>query len=343
MALSRHNNFDILRLLFASMVVLYHCHDLSRNAAYSWIPFIASSRLAVEGFFTMSGCLIVGSYDQNPRLGQYFEKRARRLLPAYWCALIFSLILGLFESSLHFGTFLRSPETWKYIFANLSFLNFLHPTLPGVFLDNPVMPAVNGALWTIKVEVMFYLLVPAIVFCCRRLGVWQTLATTFISSILFRIIASHSNYPALITQLPGQLCFFAIGALAYFYYPQFMNRRLWMWVLALVSYVISLGTGWIFFRALGVGLGVLCAGLLIPYYRGITKYGDFSYGLYVFHFPIIQAFIALGIVSRHPFIALILICISVGCMATFSWNVVEKPFLKRKKEREQPALSAPFK
>ena len=57
----QHNNFDLLRLLFASIVVLYHCYDLSLNRAYGWIPHVMSSALAVQGFFAMSGCLIVGA------------------------------------------------------------------------------------------------------------------------------------------------------------------------------------------------------------------------------------------------------------------------------------------
>src|ERR1700692_4474705 len=121
MTIPRQNNFDLLRLIFASMVVLYHCHDLSLNPTYSWITFVANSRLAVEGFFAMSGYLIVGSYDQNSNLIEYLQKRARMLLPAYWAALIFTLILAVFQSKLAVGAFLRSPSTWKYILADLAF------------------------------------------------------------------------------------------------------------------------------------------------------------------------------------------------------------------------------
>ena len=329
MTIPRQNNFDLLRLIFASVVVLYHCHDLSLNTTYSWIPFVASSRLAVEGFFAMSGFLIVGSFDQNPAMIVYFQKRARRLLPAYWAALIFTLILALVWSSLSPEALLRSPSTWKYILADLTFLNFLHPTLPGLFTHNPAMPAVNGALWTIKVEIMFYLLVPAIVVCCRRLGRWQTLGAIYLISITFRALCSHLNRPSLSIQLPGQLCFFAVGALVYFYYPLFRKHRIWMWLIAIISYSLSLYLGWIIFRAVGVALGVMCLGLLLPYRRGLTKYGDFSYGTYVFHFPVIQIFVSLGIVSAFPNMALGLILFTVGLIATASWNFIEKPFLRR--------------
>src|ERR1700733_12587523 len=120
---------------------------------------------------------------------------------------------------------------------------------------------------------MFYLLVPAIVACCHRFGRWQTLSSIYFISIGFRTVCDHLNYPLLSKQLPGQLCFFAVGALVYFYYPLFRKYRLWMWPTAVISYSLSLYLGWIIFRAVGVALGVMCLGLLLPYRRGLTKYG----------------------------------------------------------------------
>jgi peptidoglycan/LPS O-acetylase OafA/YrhL len=127
----RSNNFDILRLAFASMVVLFHCYDLSLESTLNWVPHICSARLAVEGFFAMSGCLIVGSYENSSSLRKYLEKRAKRILPGYWLALLFTLVIGVTFSTLSPSVFLRSPDTWKYTSANLGFLNFIHPNLPG--------------------------------------------------------------------------------------------------------------------------------------------------------------------------------------------------------------------
>jgi peptidoglycan/LPS O-acetylase OafA/YrhL len=86
----RHNNFDLLRLLFASIVLLYHCYDLSFSPEYFWIPRVASADLAVQGFFAMSGFLIVSSYESSSTLRSYLSNRGRRILPAYWAALIFT-------------------------------------------------------------------------------------------------------------------------------------------------------------------------------------------------------------------------------------------------------------
>ena len=325
----RDNNFDLLRLLFASMVVLYHCHDLSLSPAYWWVPYVASSRIAVEGFFAMSGCLIVGSYDRDPALGRYFEKRGRRLLPAYLAALAFTLVLGFWLSATPVSGLLRAAGTYQYIFANLSFCNFLHPSFPGLFTHNP-MPAVNGALWTIKVEIMFYLMVPLIVRCGNRFGRWRTLGSIFLLSVAYRVLCSRLNLPSLAIQLPGQLCFFAVGALTYYYYPWFLRHRRWMSGVAIGSYLVSSYSGWIAFRAIGGALGGMCLGLLAPYFRGPTRFGDFSYGTYVFHFPVVQTFISLGILSASPYWGLAAIFLTVSLLAIASWYFVEKPFLTKR-------------
>src|ERR1700722_16764699 len=108
------NNFDLLRLIFASMVVIVHCSELSDAHGLRWLPVVLSQRMAVEGFFTMSGCLVVASYERSSSLKEYFEKRARRILPLYWCVLIFCIILGASLSSLSLKEFLWSSDLRKY-------------------------------------------------------------------------------------------------------------------------------------------------------------------------------------------------------------------------------------
>lgn len=329
----RKNNFDLLRLIFASIVVLFHCSDLSFDPAYAWIPKLISATLAVQGFFTMSGFLIIRSYDRDSQLWSYLEKRARRIFPAYWAALVFTLLIGAVFSILPLRSFVGSSSTWKYICSNLLLVNFLNPTLPGLFTSNPVMQSVNGALWTIKVEVAFYLIVPLIVVGCRKWGRWQVLCGIFLLSVFYRNVCDHFHRPKLEIQLPGQLCFFIVGALVYYYYEYFDRHRRWMWFSAIICYVASIVVGGSVLRALGVALGVMCIALLFPSIGQPAKHGDFSYGIYVFHFPIIQLFISLGLVHFHPQIALGVILVCVGAIAFASWKFVEEPCLKRQVRR----------
>lgn len=104
-----------------------------------------------------------------------------------------------------------------YLAANLVFLNFLAPNLPGVFATNPVTE-VNGALWTLKVEVMFYAAVPVIAWLCRRLGTALVLLGLYLASVAYYLILgqlaeAHGSqlYAQLQRQLPGQLSYFVAG------------------------------------------------------------------------------------------------------------------------------------
>jgi len=323
----RLNNFDVLRLLFASMVVLAHCHDLSMEPLLSWVPRIVNSRLAVEGFFAMSGCLIVASYDRSSSLASYLGKRARRIIPAYMVALIVALFLGMTLTTLTLSEFCLSPKTWEYILAHLVLATHLQPTLPGLFSHNPFQSSVNGALWTIKIEVLFYVCVPAIVALCRKLGTLQTLGVLFCASSIYRTVCDHFHWDNLAVQLPGQLSFFVMGALVYYYFPFFKKHGRWMWSAAACGYFAYFATGFVGFRAVGLSLMVMCVAFLMPHFEGPTKYGDFSYGAYVLHCPIIQTLIALGVFHAHPLLAVVLVVVLVAFVSIASWNLVEKPFL----------------
>ena len=324
----RSNNFDVLRLAFASMVVLFHCYDLSLEPALNWVPHICSAQLAVEGFFAMSGCLIVSSYENSSSLGSYLEKRARRIVPAYWLALLFTLLIGVTFSTLPPSAFLRSSDTWKYTLANLGFLNFIHPNLPGLFTQNQAMDAVNGSLWTLKVEVMFYLFVPVLVWLCRRFGRWQTLTAVCLFSLAFRYACERLHHDRLLLQLPAQLGFFAIGAFVYYYYPKLVNHRRWVWTVAALGYAAYIASGSMVFRVIGVSLLVMCAGLFLPALKRRPGAGDYSYGVYVLHFPVIQVVVSLGLFHAHPLLSLLLVGMIVSVLSYASWNLVEKRYLR---------------
>lgn len=346
----RVNNFDILRLLLAWIIVVVHCCSLSASPALDWILRNVSSAIPIEGFFAISGCLIVASFERSSSLGDYFLRRAERLLPGYYAATIFALVIGIAMTTLPIRDFLFSPNTWKFLGANVILLNGLHTDLPGVFEHNPTMANVDGALWTIKIEVGFYLFVPIFVWLCRRFGRALILALCFGGSVLYRILVDRSGHwadmhgRALERQLPGQLAFFMVGAAVYFYYPRFAKHRHWMWSLGGLSYLLSLATGIFAFRALGVPLLILCVGFLLPAYKGPTRFGDFSYGAYVLHYPVVQTLVALGLFTVAPYRTLCIAIFIIAALSVASWNYVEKVFLRRQRvkatETDVPSLEA---
>jgi peptidoglycan/LPS O-acetylase OafA/YrhL len=317
----RKNNFDIVRLLLAAVVVLSHAFDLSQNPHLEWIERVLNARLAVEGFFAISGFLIFASYERCASLKEYFANRAWRILPGYWLSTLFCLAIAFSLGCFHVGGFLA---------ANLTFANFLHPGIPGVFERNPGNNAMNGALWTIKVEVMFYVAVPLIVWLCRRLRRDAVLWTLFALSVAFRIFV-HSEKLAI--QLPGQLSFFIIGALIYYHLAWFKRHGTVLMIAALLMYLANGWTGWFVLRPAAVAALTLGACQLLPHIEGPTRWGDFSYGTYILHYPIVQCVVASGLYGIHPWLALLVTLALATGAASFSWFVVEKPSLSHSRSR----------
>jgi peptidoglycan/LPS O-acetylase OafA/YrhL len=318
----RQNNFDIVRLMLAALVVFVHASSLSQTAALAWIARYLSGTPAVEGFFAISGFLIFASYERCGSLGEYFSNRAYRILPGYWLSTVFCLLIAFSFGSFHVG---------KFLLANLTFATFLHPGIDGVFTHNPDNDAMNGALWTIKIEVMFYVAVPLIVWCCRRLRRDAVLWTLFVLSIVYRV--AFNSHTKIAIQLPGQLCFFMIGALIFYHLAWFKRHGRVLMVLAVISIGLHVWTGWFLLRPAAIAALTLGACQLAPHIKGPTRWGDFSYGTYVLHYPILQTLIAIGLFRYNAWLGLGVALVLVAGAATLSWFFVEKPSLAHSRSR----------
>ncbi len=324
---------DALRLLFASIVVFAHAYDLSLSRALLWFRPYADTVLAVRGFFVISGYLVFLSYERSATPGEYLLKRARRIYPAYASVVVGCALLGACVSALPASQYF-GRELLAYLASNLLFLNFLHPTLPGVFAGNP-LAAVDGSLWTIKIEVAFYLGVPLIVWAMRRLGRLPTLGAIFLCSLAYSwlctLLARTSGqaiWLLLGKQLPAQMVYFVSGALCY-YYHDFIARHLRV-VAPLGLACLAIGWTWgvqaLYAPGLASAVFLLAFGTAPVHF---ARFGDLSYGLYIWHFPIIQALIAAGLFAASPYTGLLAAWGAALLAATLSWHLVEKPWLAR--------------
>ena len=229
------NNLDCLRLILASTVFLFHISALTNLPAFSVLGKYCSPHFAVKSFFVISGLLIYRSYTRSRSVASYFEKRARRIYPAYFTIIVLAAFtlwpLSVSSLSQYFGI-----GFWKYLGANLLFLNFLAPSLPGLFTSND-MSAVNGALWTLKIEVAFYLCIPILHWLCGRFGTKKVMGALFCASCLWKYgfawldyihssqgISSLQNsrtiYAQLEVQLPAQFVYFGAGILLLLYFDR---------------------------------------------------------------------------------------------------------------------------
>jgi peptidoglycan/LPS O-acetylase OafA/YrhL len=330
----RQNNFDLLRFLFAFVVFLVHSHVLSGQESLSFLSRLLSTDIAVKSFFVVSGFLIFMSYENSSSAKSYFNKRVRRIYPAYLSIVIICALLGIIFTALPWKEYLSLP-TLKYIAANLVFLNFLQPDLPGLFEHNPLQ-AVNGALWTLKIEVLFYLIVPLVVLAFRKAGRLPVLLTLYICSVIYSLImndlaskTSAGFYLELQRQLPGQLAFFIAGAAGYYYFQYLARYKVWLVVLAVAGFAFQAWLPWTALQPVVLGVLVVYFACVFPYLGNFGKYGDFSYGIYIVHFPILQTLISYGLFRESPWVMLVVAGSSVLTVAFLFWHFIEKPFLRK--------------
>lgn len=329
----RKNNFDLLRLIFAATVCFVHAYELSGYESLSWISQVFSSEIAVKSFFIVSGFLIFMSYERSSSLASYANKRIRRIYPAYIMVVLLAALGLVFVSTKSPGDYF-SMEWVKYLAANLVFLNFLQPSLPGVFELNRYT-AVNGALWTLKVEVMFYISVPVFVYLFRKFSSEKILILTYLLSVIYAILMTSlaqqtgsGLYAELSHQLPGQLAYFMGGAFFYYSLPFFeKNVGIFLGIAALILladqfYPLP------FLEPAALATVVIFFGLFL-HVGNFSKYGDVSYGIYILHFPIIQIFLQYSWLRETPWLYLVTV-LSLTLAAGFAmWHLVEKRFLLR--------------
>lgn len=324
------NNFDLLRFLFATIVFLFHMSALSSANGLILYLYMLPADLAVKSFFIISGFLIFMSYENSTSNKNYFLKRARRIYPAYFIVIFLSALLGYFFSS-HSLVNYFSFEWIKYIFFNLIYLNFMSPNLPGVF-DGNLIQAINGALWTLKIEVLFYLSVPLIVWLSLKFGRIKVFSVLYFLSCLYIYSLNLLHVPhaeELIRQLPGQLPYFLAGGLIYYYFEYFKQHAHWLLGLSLLTFIFNGGGFFKFIEPAAMAIVVIYLAYIFHYFGNFAKYGDFSYGIYILHFPILQALVQSGLFNSNPYLAFSLALVFVFAGAFLLWHLVEKHFLQK--------------
>lgn len=326
---SRHgtaNNFNLLRLCFALMVVAYHIVAIPGWGEAILPKMALLAEVGVQGFFVLSGYLVYASFERSSSLAQYAEKRFRRLYPAYAVVILVCAAAALVASPAAREDLLGVA---RYTGWNLIFANFMEPNLPGVFANNP-MTEVNGALWTLKIEVMFYLVLPLLLWLLRLCGRydWIGCLLLYVGAEVWRAWFNHIGQFEIARQLPGQMSFFLTGMML-----QAAN-------LSGVRLNIAGAAGAVLFAASlvwpqvefarAIGLGALSVWFATGIVRlpDAARFGDLSYGIYIVHAPIIQTCIALGLFAAGAWMGVGIVITASVLGALFLWHLIEKPSLR---------------
>ena len=334
----RDNNFDLLRLVFAGSVFFWHLYALSRAPALEMFSHVLSADIAVKGFFVISGYLVMMSYESSSSIREYAQKRLRRIYPAYAAVVFGCLIAGTLFTTLPFTDYVNLGLL-RYLAANLVFLNFLAPTLPGVFEGQP-FTEVNGALWTLKIEVMYYACVPVLAGMLSLFGRWRAMIALYVLAVVYSFLMGELYartgarvWLHLQRQLPGQLGYFLVGVAMYYLRDWLPGRWGVLVAVGLATWVVIRSTTdpivTLLFEPLALGILVIYAATAVPHLGNFARFGDFSYGIYIIHFPVVQALVASGLFARDPWAAFWFSLALVAVLSALSWHAIERPFLRR--------------
>ena len=269
------------------------------------------------------------SYENTLSAKEYFVKRIRRVFPGYLMVIIVSSFVLFFVSTKNLENYF-SIDWVRYVFANAFTLNFIQYSLPGVFEEN-FMTAVNGALWTIKVELMFYFMVPVIVYLFAKINKLAIMVMVYVAAVIYSLFmislgkeTGSDLYLVLERQIPGQLAFFISGGFLYYYFDEFKRHSNMILLSVILLFVFSKLTGFYFLYPATLAVLVIYSAMIFRYLGRWGKFGDFSFGIYIWHFPVIQIFLHFKLFDFHPYYALMGLILTVLFIAFLSWHFIEK-------------------
>ncbi len=334
------NNFDLIRLFAAVQVAISHAADWM-EAPVPWLSLLRYFP-GVPIFFFISGYLIYQSYaniSSPHRLQIFATNRLLRLFPALYICIVFSILLTYFSG--YFSAVEISLSQWlTWLASQFTFLQFFNPD----FMRGYGTGKLNASLWTITVELQFYLLTPIIFFLFKFYK--KISIGLFAIFIIFNTANSFLN-PRVSTleklfnvSFAPWIAMFVLGA--YLSTNKTLQQRL-LKINILIPFGLYVMTYYFALQAEGgtdnsinfisfilLGWLVFKAAFTLPSLsESLLHKNDISYGIYIYHMPIVNFMIYKGMTGSYMYLAIAMIM--TATIALLSWRLVEKPALKLKK------------
>ncbi len=350
------NNFDLIRLLAAGQVAFLHAIEHFGVAQTTALGKLINVFPGVPIFFITSGFLISASWQRSHSVSQYAVGRVLRIFPALWVCLFFSV----FSSALVYSYDTSFADFFTWILAQSSMLQYYNPD----FLRGYGVGVLNGSLWTIPIELQFYIALPLLFVFFNRIVNSNVLLVIAIAAFAFIAYAAnhllvdvgvpHTYLRLFGATLAPSFYFFLIGI---FLNQNFVVMRRLVagrFTVILAAYLLTIlaasyagvdYSGNDINPVLIPGLAVLLLSFAYTKPGQLNKLAmgvDLSYGLYIYHMVVINFLLHTALLSGWIGVA---VALSVSLLlACFSWLVVEKPCLALKAKligRERPVRAVP--
>jgi peptidoglycan/LPS O-acetylase OafA/YrhL len=339
------NNFDLLRLFAALEVVLLH------SFPHLMLPYPAFFKVilnfpGVAMFFVMSGFLISASLERNPDLRIYFKNRAYRIFPALWTCIVLTVIVITLVTQISFLNLKAIP----WFFAQCVGLIYTPD-----FLKSFGFGSYNGSLWTIPLELQFYVVLPVLYFIISKIFQQPRYKTIVIAivCVVFCFITyyvkmrydadnfSFNNTPKILRYsfIPN-IYLFLFGIVLQrleIYKSDWIHGKGLYWLAGylLVSYLIPTSNETYIFKLLCLGVTTISVAYTAPTLANrLFKGNDISYGVYIYHGLVLGVFVHLKLFNNPMYIVLLVLITII--LATLSWLFIEKPAMKRKVKTIHP-------
>lgn len=335
--INRSNNFDFLRLLLASLVIVAHSYPLTKNKEILMILTDNQEDFggfAVNGFFALSGYFIFLSLQRSKTISNYFWKRILRLYPALFGLMIFTLVL---IPILYVGNDLSSTikNYWHYALNGLSLYRVKY-FIAGIFENNPYKGAINGSLWTLSYEFTMYLLLIFLFFIRKnKISLALLFIGFFISYWFFQTENTFARQSFLkinldTKQLYRLSTYFLAGSIITFFDLKKINTlpvRIGLFLLIVLSFILNIYS---VVAPFTVPLLLILVGILntTPINDLGDRFGDISYGVYIYGFLVQQIF--MNYFNLNPLALMVCSLMVTYFLAYFSWHLIEKKMLKFK-------------
>ncbi len=304
--LKRSNNLHFIRFIAAIGVVLSHAFALGEGTEINeWAAVITDNSFTMGGisvtvFFLFAGYLIAKSTERVKKGVPYFKQRLIRILPPLIFVTLCVMILGVFFTSLSAAEYFASGNTYKYLLNGVFVL--VHE-LPGVFSQNVYNATVNGALWTLPVEMLCYvacfIVYKITLFNKKRFGILLPIALLGFIGAWF----AGEMFFAPLSAMVRPCAMFLLG-MAFWVYRDNIVLDGKIALIALAGLILS-----IVFKVSNIGLCVFFP--YIVFYLSFCKkqcndflgnLGCYAYGIYLWGFPIQQAVVQLFGGQMNPYL-----------------------------------------